>query len=91
MLEDTILQWLVTQAGLAGIAALSIIILNRVWADRTNSELARRAEEREDKLALLQAYQDNAAAMKEISTAISQHTATIQRLCSVIERMEKGI
>ncbi len=89
MLSEPLLQWLITQVGLAGIAALSLILLNRVWADRVDAELTRRTEEREDKLTLLQAYRENSAVLKEVSDTLATHSDSLNRLAVTIDRLQR--
>lgn len=36
--NGTIIQWLVQQTGMAGIAVLSLIMLNQVWKSRVEAE-----------------------------------------------------
>ena len=88
-MERTIIEWIVTQVGLAGIAALSIFITNAVWSDRLASEKARAIEERADKLALLEAYRENSATIKEVSVTLAQHSESIQRLCLALDRIDR--
>jgi hypothetical protein len=89
MLSEPLLQWLITQVGLAGIAALSLILLKRDCADRVDAELTRRTEEREDKLTLLQAYRENSAVLKEVSDTLATHSDSLNRLAVTIDRLQR--
>ena len=88
-MDQTTLQWLVTQVGLAGIAAFSIYVLNKVWSDRSADLQTHNAQERQDKQDLLAAYKDNITTMREVSAALSRQSDTIERLSAIIDKMQK--
>lgn len=88
-MELSVIQWIVTQVGLAGIAALSIYITNKVWSERAQDQATRRAEEREDKLALLAAYKDNVTAMEKVASTLDHQSDTLDRLTSIIDKMQR--
>ena len=85
MTSETI-QWLVTQVGLAGIAAFSIFVLNKVWSDRSAELLAHNVQERQDKQDLLAAYKENISTMKEVSANLSRQSEAFDRLCAKVDR-----
>ena len=88
-MDQTTIQWLVTQVGLAGVAAFSIYVLNKVWSDRSAEQSANKAQERQDKQDLLLAYKDNISTMKEVSSSLSRQSETLERLCAIVDRQQK--
>jgi len=88
-MDQAFIEWVISQAGLAGIAAFCIYIVNKVWTERTAEAIARRKEDREDKDALLLAYKDNISTMKEVSLNLSRQSEAFDRLCVMLDKLEK--
>jgi len=87
--DQSFINLILSQTGLAGIAIFCIYITNRVWSERTQDHLSHRIEEREDKLALLAAYKDNVTTMNKVATTLDHQADTLDRLSGLIDRLQK--
>ena len=73
-MEQAFIEWVVGQAGLAGIAGLSLWMLNSVWRQRLQEAQAQAEQERSDKLRLTEVLREN-------TQAISTMTEVMRQVC----------
>ena len=73
-MEQTFIEWLVGQAGLAGIAGLALWMLNAVWKQRLAEMQVHIERERSDKLRLADVLAKN-------TDAIATMTETMRQVC----------
>jgi hypothetical protein len=69
-MESAFIEWLVGQVGVAGIAGLSLYLLNRTYQDALRRELDHAATARDDKLKMISVLEENARAMTGLQRAI---------------------
>ena len=69
-MESTFVEWLVGQAGVAGIAGLALFLLNRTYQDALRRESDHASTTRDDKLKLISVLEENARAMTGLQKAI---------------------
>lgn len=76
-MDNTLLQWIITQTGLAGLAAFAIFMLTQAWKEKLElKDLARLLAEqyaltnREDKLLLLATLDKNTIERVELNGKI---------------------
>ena len=75
-MEQPFIEWLVGQAGLAGIAGLSLWMLNAVWKHRLEEAKEWADKERADKTRLADVLQENTqaiTAMTEVMRQVCEH------------------
>jgi len=65
-MEGTIIEWIIQQAGMAGIAALSLVMLNKVWCDRVEEEKRRAEEINQMRKQLLEALDRNTKVITQL-------------------------
>jgi hypothetical protein len=75
MEEVSIIQWIVQQAGMAGIAAFALVMLNRVWESRVEAE-----KKRADEINQMRS---------ELLGALERNTKVITQLVERFERLDK--
>lgn len=71
-MEQPLLEWIVGQAGLAGLAAFAIFIVRQTYADALRREQEHSQANREDKAQVITVIRENAKAMTALEAAI-QH------------------
>jgi aryl-alcohol dehydrogenase-like predicted oxidoreductase len=75
--ENTVIETVIGQGGVAGVAMLALWLLNRTWADALHRE-ARNAEQiRQDRQALNEVLTQNVHAMTRMETLL---TALVEQL-----------
>jgi hypothetical protein len=65
-METQVIQWLMQQTGMAGIAALSLFMLNKVWEQRIAEEKKRTGEINQMREQLLEALKNNTEVMTRL-------------------------
>lgn len=76
-METTLFQGIVTQGGVAGVAMLSLWMLNRVWGDALQREAANADRLRQDRDRLADLMERNITALTEMKTLLA---ALVERL-----------
>jgi hypothetical protein len=71
-METQFIEWLIGQAGIAGIAALALYTLNRTYQDAMRREQMYSQDTREDKMRMIQVLEENARAMNGLQQAIDK-------------------
>lgn len=71
-MEQSMMEWIVTQVGLAGLAAFSIFIVKQTYQDALRREQDSAQSHREDKTELIGALKENASAMTALKAAIDR-------------------
>lgn len=71
-IEGSIIQWIVQQTGMAGIAALSLIMLNKVWQARVQAEIENTKEVNAIRADTLTALKEATAAMTMVCTKLEK-------------------
>lgn len=73
-MEQTFLEWIIGQAGLAGIAALGLYLLNRTWAEANRRERESADIHRQDKLEMMKVLTEQTRVMARLEAAIDEWT-----------------
>lgn len=80
-MEPTFIEWIVGQAGIGGLAALALFLLNREHQDAMRRERENAEQHRADKLKLLDgiaSYVSQVAALEQaIERALEQRTRKV--------------
>jgi len=71
-METQFIEWIVGQAGIAGIAALALYTLNRTYQAAMRREQMYSQNTREDKMRMIQVLEENARAMNGLQQAIDK-------------------
>jgi len=85
-METTFFEWIVGQAGLAGIAGFALYMLNQVWKQRLAEQCAQRERERE---ALERQAERERADKLLLIDALNRNTEAIAAFRETMERFEK--
>lgn len=91
------IQWMIGQAGIGGLAAFALFLLNKSWKDRLDEQKLATAREqqvtensREDRRQLIAVLTDNAKAMAENSKSTSSLQSTIENLTRDVGQFRRG-
>lgn len=77
-MDASILQDIVTQGGVAGVAMLSLWMLNKVWADALMREAANAAQIKQDRDRLADLMERNVAGLTEMRTLLTALSAKLE-------------
>lgn len=69
-MESSFIEWLVGQAGIGGLAAMSLYLLNRAHQDALRREKEHAEQNRSDKLEFMRVLSDTARALTGLEKAI---------------------
>lgn len=69
-MDPTFIQWLIGQAGVAGLAAMSVYLLNRSYEDAKAREKEFSDNNRADKLQLIAVLQETTKALNNLENAV---------------------
>ena len=73
-MESAFLEWLIGQAGLAGVAALALYMQNRTWQEANRRERESAEQHRADKQILIEALGEHTRVTAELKAAIEHLT-----------------
>lgn len=80
-------QWMIGQAGIGGLAAFALFLLNKSWKDRLDEQKAATAREqqvsesgREDRRQLIAVLTENAKIITENTRVVSSLQSTIENV-----------
>lgn len=88
---DIFIEEIVKQGGGYILAAFALIMLNVVWKARTDELKDRLVQEREDKLAMLNALTANTAALVEFKTTMAHSTEVLTQLSARLEQSTQDL
>lgn len=78
-MDSTFLQWLVGQAGVGGLAALALFLLDRSYRDALRREKETIEQGREDRRQLITVLADNAKSNASLQATIENLTRDLSR------------
>ena len=73
-MEDTMLQWIVGQAGIAGLAMFTMVVLRAIFQNALQREREYAEMNREDKRRMLEVLSENTAALTKLTDTIESMT-----------------
>jgi len=81
--EQPLIEYIVGQAGMAGVAVLALWMLNAVWKMRVEDEQDRREQETRDRKRMEVIVEEN-------TKAITSMTETMRRVCEFLPQTSDG-
>ena len=83
-MDSTFLQWLVGQAGVGGLAALALFLLDRSYRDSLRRERETIEQQRGDRQSLIQVVAENAKMCSSLQATIENMTREWSRTGRIV-------
>lgn len=78
-MDSTFMEWIVGQAGVSGLAAFAILLLNRAWQEAYKREKESAEMHRADKLRMLEALDKVSSTMARLETVLDTMAENARR------------